>query len=284
MARNESPNGNWIGSFRTEFASTFSQMIMVQSPQHAEETAMPIHDWTRVDAGLFHDFHQDWTIELRRALNAGRLPPGFTALTDQQIGGPIPDVLTLHRTLKEGEKREPAGGLALATSPPKVRFVDEVEEDTYAQRANRIRIQHRHGEVVAIIEIVSPGNKNSRHALRAFVGKAADLIMQGINLLVIDLFPPSQRDPQGIHKANWDEIAERPFVLPQDKPLTVAAYRATPTKKAYVEPVAVGDDLPSLPIILLDDLYIPAPLEEKYRNSWAEFPADFKGLLDSPTG
>ncbi|HEV8061156.1 MAG TPA: DUF4058 family protein [Gemmataceae bacterium] len=245
---------------------------------------MPIHDWTRVDAGLFHDFHQDWTIELRRALNAGRLPPGFTALTDQQIGGPIPDVLTLHRTLKEGEKREPAGGLALATSPPKVRFVDEVEEDTYAQRANRIRIQHRHGEVVAIIEIVSPGNKNSRHALRAFVGKAADLIMQGINLLVIDLFPPSQRDPQGIHKANWDEIAERPFVLPQDKPLTVAAYRATPTKKAYVEPVAVGDDLPSLPIILLDDLYIPAPLEEKYRNSWAEFPADFKGLLDSPTG
>ncbi len=95
---------------------------------------MPIHDWTRVDAGLFHDFHQDWTIELRRALNAGRLPPGFIALTDQQIGGPIPDVLALHRTLKEGEQGEPAGGLALATSPPKVRYVDEVEEDTYAQR------------------------------------------------------------------------------------------------------------------------------------------------------
>ncbi len=148
--------------------------------------------------------------------------------------------------------------------------------------ANRIRIQHRHDEVVAIIEIVSPGNKNSRHALRAFVRKAADLISQGINLLVVDLFPPSARDPQGIHKAIWDEIAERPFVLPADKPLTVAAYRATPTKKAFVEPVAVGDDLPSLPIILLDDLYIPAPLEETYRNSWAAFPADFKGLLDSP--
>jgi hypothetical protein len=28
---------------------------------------MPIHDWTRVDAGLFHDFRQDWTIELRRS-------------------------------------------------------------------------------------------------------------------------------------------------------------------------------------------------------------------------
>jgi hypothetical protein len=71
-------------------------------------------------------------------------------------------------------------------------------------------------------------------------------------------------------------------VLPADKPRTVAAYGAAPMKKAYVEPVAVGDDLPSMPIILLDDLYIPTPLEETYRNSWAAFPADFKGLLDTP--
>jgi hypothetical protein len=37
-------------------------------------TAMPVHDWTRVDAGLFHDFHQGWTVALRNALNAGMLP------------------------------------------------------------------------------------------------------------------------------------------------------------------------------------------------------------------
>ena len=78
---------------------------------------MPIHDWTRVDAGLFHDFHQDWTIELRRSLNAGRLPPGFMALTDQQVGGLIPDVLTLHRKPKNPVKAEPGGGLAVATAP-----------------------------------------------------------------------------------------------------------------------------------------------------------------------
>src|SRR5438034_5725663 len=202
---------------------------------------MPIHDWTRVDAGLFHDFHQDWTIELRRSLNAGRLPPGFMALTDQQVGGLIPDVLTLHRKPKNPVKAEPGGGLAVATTPPRARFVVEVEEDTYARRANRIRIQHRHGEVVAVIEIVSPGNKNNRNALRAFVRKASDLIWQGIHLLVVDLFPPSDRDPQGIHKAIMDEIGDLPFELPAGKPLTVVAYRAAPTKTAYVEPVAVGD-------------------------------------------
>jgi hypothetical protein len=208
---------------------------------------MPIHDWTRVDASLFHDFRQDWTIELRRSLNAGRLPPGYIALIDQQNDGPIP-------------------------------------EDTYARRANRIRIQHRHGEVVAVIEIVSPGNKNNRSALRAFVRKASDLIVQGIHLLIVDLFPPSERDPQGIHKAVWDEIGERPFELPPDKPLTVVAYRAHPTKTAYVEPVAVGAALPSLPVFLNDADYVPAPLDETYRASWAAFPADLKPLLDPPAG
>jgi hypothetical protein len=245
---------------------------------------MSIHDWTRVDAGLFHDFHQDWTIELRRSLNAGRLPPGYVALADQQAGGPIPDVLTLNRRPASTGKPEPAGGLAVATAPPQARFVVEAEEDTYARRANRIRIQHRHGEVVAVIEIVSPGNKSSWHGLRAFVRKAADLIWKGIHLLVVDLFPPSERDPQGIHKAIWDEIADRPFELPPDKPLTVVAYRAIPTKTAYVEPVAVGDNLPGLPIFLTEDEYIPAPLEETYRASWAAFPADFKELLESPAG
>jgi hypothetical protein len=243
---------------------------------------MPVHDWTQVDAGLFHDFHQDWTIELRRALNAGRLPPGYVALADQQTGGPIPDVLTLHRGAGAPGQSEPAGALAVATAPPKARFIVEEEGDVYARRANRIRIQHRHGRVVAVIEIVSPGNKNSRHALRAFVRKASDLIWQGIHLLVVDLFPPSDRDPQGIHKAIWDEIAERPFELPADKPLTVVAYRAVPTKTAYVEPVAVGDDLPAPAIFLTDEGdYITAPLEETYRASWAAFPADFKGLLET---
>jgi hypothetical protein len=38
---------------------------------------MPIHDWTRVEAGDFHDFHQCWVVEIRNALNRGLLPPGY---------------------------------------------------------------------------------------------------------------------------------------------------------------------------------------------------------------
>ncbi len=60
-------------------------------------------------------------------------------------------------------------------------------------------VRHSLGKVVAVIELVSPGNKDTRHALRSFVGKSVDLLYDGINLLIIDPFPPGQRDPQGIH-------------------------------------------------------------------------------------
>ncbi len=52
---------------------------------------MPIHDWTRVDAGTFHSFHQDWTIEICRTLNRGLLPPDYLAMTDQRVDGPEPE-------------------------------------------------------------------------------------------------------------------------------------------------------------------------------------------------
>ena len=51
---------------------------------------MPIHDWTRVDAGLFHAFHHNWITTLSRALNSGVLPPDYFSLPEQSIRGPIP--------------------------------------------------------------------------------------------------------------------------------------------------------------------------------------------------
>jgi len=53
---------------------------------------MPIHDWTRVDAGIFHDFHHEWISSIKRALNAGLLPPDCYALAEQIAGGLLPDV------------------------------------------------------------------------------------------------------------------------------------------------------------------------------------------------
>lgn len=39
---------------------------------------MPVHDWTRVDAGLFHHFHHSWIEDTARALNQGVLPGEYS--------------------------------------------------------------------------------------------------------------------------------------------------------------------------------------------------------------
>ena len=96
----------------------------------------------------------------------------------------------------------------------------------------------------------------------------------------MSIFPPSPRDPQGIHKAIWDEIQDEPFELPPDKPLTVAAYSAGEPCTAYVEPVAIGDPLPEFPIFLEPGMYVPAPLETTYQSTWAKCPDPLKEAVE----
>ena len=69
------------------------------------------------------------------------------------------------------------------------------EPDRYALKADRVAIRHRLGDLVAVIEIVSPGNKSSKAAIRSFVDKAVQFLHQGVHLLIIDLFPPTPRPP-----------------------------------------------------------------------------------------
>lgn len=40
---------------------------------------MPVHDWTKVFAGCFYDFHESWTTHIKEALNMGLLPTGYYA-------------------------------------------------------------------------------------------------------------------------------------------------------------------------------------------------------------
>jgi hypothetical protein len=144
-----------------------------------------------------------------------------------------------------------------------------------------VQIRHRLGRVVAVIEIVSPGNKGRRNELRSFVEKSCRLISQGVNLLVIDIFPPAKRDSQGLAKLIWDEfIEEDDFGLPRDTPLSLAAYDAGPPVAAYIEPVGVGDPLPEMPIFLEPGLYVPAPLESTYLTSWHHLPSPMKQLVE----
>ena len=154
---------------------------------------MPIHDWTRVTAGTWHDFHLAWIAEIRNALNGGLLPPSYYVQAEQ-IAGPLgPDVLTLQTPELPpdlGIEEPSTGGLAVATVPPRARLVDEAEMSDYVLKRRALVIRHVSGDrIVALLELVSPGNKSARFALRSFVDKAVEALFRGYHLLIVDLLP-----------------------------------------------------------------------------------------------
>ncbi|HYV37774.1 MAG TPA: DUF4058 family protein [Gemmataceae bacterium] len=249
---------------------------------------MPIHDWSRVDAGIFHDFHLEWISALKHVLNEGVLPADYYALAEQVSAGFHPDVLTLNRGIppepaKTGNGALPesgGGGIALATAPPKVRFSAAAASDTYAQKRRRIAIRHVSGDrVAALVEIVSPGNKASQHAMRSFIDKALEFLDAGIHLLILDLFRPGPRDTQGIHGVIWSAIKDETFTLPADKPLTLASYAAGAVTRAFIEPVAVGDSLPVMPLFLEPEYYVQVPLEKAYQSAFERVPRRWREIL-----
>ena len=247
---------------------------------------MPMHDWKRVPATIYHHFHQQWTISICNALNAGLLPPGYSALVEQYSSGLYPDVLAVQRL-----NRKPSNTRIQTTTfeAPRTRLTVHPREGRFHERANRVVIRHYLGDVVCAIEVVSPGNKAGKIAVREFVAKAVDFLKRGINLLVVDPFPPGPQDPQSLHKLIWDEFDEGvPFELPADEPLLLASYRAAAplvefTPEAFIEPLRVGAELPDMPAWLDVDLYVNVPLEQTYRAAWDVCPADFRHLVEHGT-
>ena len=243
---------------------------------------MPVHDWTRVDDGVFHTFHVDFIATLCRRLNGGLLPAGYYAASEQVGGRGIPDVLALREPDDDGEP--PAGGLSAAVAPPRVAHHTRVDLTTvYLTKVNRVAVRRTNGDrVVAVIELVSAGNKSGQTAFNRFVGKLVEYVSRGVHVLVADYHPPTRRDPHGVHPAVWGELVESDYRPPADKPLTLAAYLADADPQAFVQPLGVGDVQPDMPLFLTTDRYIPVPLEAVYMDCWAAFPPRWQRVIELP--
>jgi len=234
---------------------------------------MPIHDWTKVNSGTFHAFHVAWVAEIQRSLNAGVLPDGYYALAEQVASNFVPDVLTLREPAdskghESSDFDQSGGGTAIATAPPKTAMTATIAEApalTAPQR--RITIRHTTGDrIIALLEIVSPGNKDKRGAVEQFIDKAAIALGEGLHLQVIDLFPPGAFDPDGLHGLLWSRLGGQPYHPPEGKPLTLAAYDAggSPGLTCYLEPTCVGAVLVEMPLFLSSGRYVNVPLEQSY--------------------
>jgi hypothetical protein len=259
---------------------------------------MPVHDWTKVDAGIFHDFNHAWIEEIKRVFNSGLLPEDYYALAEQHTTRFGPDVLTLEATPRSRDERrvqpERGNGPASGTGPPsgtgrgtllalpKAHLAGETDLDFYRRKQKVVAVRHVSGDdLVAVVEIVSPGNKAGLGPLRDFIAKAGSLISLGIHLLIIDLIPPSKRDPNGIHGAIWEEVSGQEYQAPRDKPLTLASYDASPGVRAYVEHLAVGDPLIEMPLFLEPGGHVPAQLQATYESAWQAVPRRWRSVIEN---
>ena len=226
-------------------------------------------------------------------MNGGLLPRGYYALAEQVAGEIIPDVLALQQDPDAPESdalRDAFGGGASATvltvteAPPRVSVTATTSEAVpLALRQRQIAIRHASGDrIVALIEIVSPGNKESEPMLEAFTGKAAAALQAGYHLLILDLWPPGTFDAAGIHGAIWALVGGA-YQAPRNRPLTLAAYavRAPGLVTAYVEPLQVGAVLPAMPLFLAPEQYINVPLEATYTAAWDGVPERWRRVIEA---
>lgn len=246
---------------------------------------MPIHDWAQVDAGIFHHFHTQWLSELSNALNGGLLPGTFYALTEQHASRFVADVLTLHASSPNQELPLPpvGSGTAVAEAPPQVRHRLTVH-GSLRQRRRTLAIRHVSGHrLVALVEIVSPANKDRAAHVAQLASKIEDALWHGIHVLLVDLFAPGPHDPGGLHGAVWEKLDDAPDESPDvltEGPFILASYAAGPQPEAYLEHVKTGQPLPDMPLFLHPERYINVPLEATYAAAFRGTPAYWRDVLE----
>ncbi len=244
---------------------------------------MPIHDWSKFGDWLFHNQQFGWAVHLSGMLNTGGLPKGFYSLISSL------DFVEPASDEDESDERPPEppdlstlpGVFHANEIPPHVRLNSEVS-DFYERKRKRIRIYREcDDQIVATIEILSPGNKTSRPAIDRIVKLIADELRQEHQVLVIDINMPTPCAPQGIHREIFAEFGDETYIAPADAPLTLAAYTSGHTISARVEPVGVRERLPPMPLFLAPHYYLMIPLEESYAKAFSGLPRHLQAELNA---
>ena len=254
---------------------------------------MPVHDWTRIFDGAFHDFHQAWVFSIKSSLNKGLLPPGYYASMEQVVNGPNADVVTLDRW-QPGDgsalpkRNSEAGGIAVTDCPPKVKFSYETDRKHYASKADPVVIRHvSEHKIVAVIEVISPGNKNNRRALDSLRRKVNLLLDERVHLLLIDILPPGPVDPDGLPIAlSITDPTEVPVVTDAE-PYSLLSLHCPDSGeliRGYANTVGRNQPLPEMPLFLSEDYYVNVPLEPTYLRAWDELPEPWREIVEGQQG
>ena len=208
----------------------------------------------------WNTFHSSWATRIADRLGE-LLPSEFRAQESLKLGGGVEiDVAALRTPAAANGSESPK---LSEWQPPRAvtipaTFPDRFEVLVYRQFGGR--------HLVAAIELVSPGNKDEEATREAFAMKVASYLHEGVSVLVVDVVTE--------RRANLHDEIVRLMRMPEelrlpDPPLYAAAYRPVvrenrPEIDVWVNPFNVGDVLPTMPLRLIADYFVPVELEATY--------------------
>jgi hypothetical protein len=210
-------------------------------------------------------FHAAWANSLMAQLNA-RLPERFLASSEVRRGPHIEADVAEFDQGDAAAANGSAGGVAVAAYAPPVvaatvelTFPDEIEVEVFDTRDGR--------RLVAVVELVSPSNKDCPASRQAFADKCSAYLHRGIGLAVIDVVTDRAANLHAALMQHLGTAASRITIA-----LYATAYRplqrdGRSATAVWEFPLAVGEGLPTLPLALLGWGFVPLDLEAAHADA-----------------
>ncbi len=226
-------------------------------------------------------FHAAWpTFMVQRLMQ--QLPEGYIAEPrsrlganfEVDVGGHVQENWTDGTGDFDLGDWESEGGTATAVlSPPAVSVVTELD-DQYEYEV-RVYDEHKARQLVAVVELVSPANKDRPESRRALVTKCAAFLQQGVSVCLVDLVTTR-------HFNIYAELSAFlnlpvPAVASRADGLYAVACRGVQRKKkrmlfqAWPHELHLSQPLPTLPLWLTRDLWTPLELDASYEETCRTF-------------
>jgi hypothetical protein len=227
---------------------------------HFHAPLHPSHHWG--------SFLANWAVRLTDSLT-DQLPLEFMAEEHTHAGSNLEiDVATMEQSDADARRN---GGVMTATStlvytPPAppltmpAAFPDSFEVRVFSMAAGLT--------LVAAIELASPGNKDRPEERRAFASKVASYLYRGVAFIVVDIVTNRRAN---LHNDTMRLMeADAANLLPADVHLYAVAYRPVlreeePLIDMWPVRLGLGEPLPTLPLRLVGDLFVPVDFETTYQ-------------------
>jgi hypothetical protein len=214
------------------------------------------------------NLHSAWANALRDQLNEDLLPPRFVAEVQILLGQRAEiDVATLEE--EDGPLGQEAGGVAVWAPPkrPQTVLLPRTPAEVFEIKVYNDEEGPR---LVAAVELISPANKDRPASRHVFGLKCASYLYQGVHLVIADVVTLRSASLHG-ELFRFLKLGPR---RPKERgpELYAAAYRAQPAARKprleyWLEPLGVGEPLPTMPLWIGRDLVVPLDLEQAYQKA-----------------